>query len=100
MSELVGLYLLINESEKNSIVLYRDNNLPCFQVISGLDLQKTKNKMRKMFKENVLKITVACSLAKTFSDVTFDSKSGTYYPYSKRNNETFYIHKNQTIYDP
>lgn len=53
-----------------------------------------------MFKENVLKITVACSLAKTFSDVTFDSKSGTYYPYSKRNNETFYIHKNQTIYDP
>ena len=47
-----------------------------------------------MFKENPLNITVPCNLAITnFSDVTFDLKSGTYYPCRKQNNEILYIHK-------
>ena len=39
-------------------------------------------------------ITAECNLAITdFLDVTFDLKSGTYYPYRKQNNEILYIHK-------
>ena len=47
--------------------------------------------MCKIFKENHLNITVECNLTITnFLDVTFDLKSGTYYPYRK---EILYIHK-------
>ena len=50
--------------------------------------------MCKIFKENGLNITVECNLVITdFFDVTFDLKSGTYYPYRKQNNEILYIHK-------
>ena len=50
--------------------------------------------MCKIFKENALDITVSYSLHITnFLDVTFDLKSGTYYPYRKQNNEILYIHK-------
>ena len=49
--------------------------------------------MCKIFKENGLNITVECNLAITdFLDITFDLKSGTYYPYRKQNNEILYIH--------
>ena len=51
-------------------------------------------KMCKIFKENGLNITVECNLVITdFFYVTFDLKSGTYYPYRKQNNEILYIHK-------
>ena len=50
--------------------------------------------MRKIFKENRLNTTVECNLAITdFLDVTFDLKSGTYYPYRKQDNEILFIHK-------
>ena len=95
--ELVGLYLLnllTNEFGKNNIGLYRDDDLSCFQNISGPDSEKIKKKMCKIFKEDGLNITVECNLALTdFLDVTFDLKSGTYYPYRKQNNEILYIHK-------
>ena len=95
--ELVGLYLLnllTNEFGKNNIGLYRDDGLSCFQNISGPDSEKIKKKMCKIFKEDGLNITVECNLALTdFLDVTFDLKSGTYYPYRKQNNEILYIHK-------
>ena len=95
--ELVGLYLLnllTNEFGKHNIGLYRDDGLSCFQNISGPDSEKIKKKMCKIFKENHLNITVECNLTITdFLDVTFDLKSGTYYPYRKENNEILYIHK-------
>ena len=91
--ELVGLYLLnllTNEFGKNNIGLYRDHGLSCFQNISGLDSEK----ICKIFTENGLNITVECNLVITdFLDVTFDLKSGTYYPYRKKNNKILYIHK-------
>ena len=87
MCDLVGLYLLnllTNESRKHRIGLYRDDGLSCFQNIPGPDSKKIKSKMRKIFKENRLNITVECNLAITnFLDVTFYLKSGTYYPYRK-----------------
>ena len=95
--ELVGLYLLnllTNEFGKHNMGLYRDDSLSCFQNISGPDSEKIKKKMCKIFKENGLNITVECNLAITdFLDVTFDVKSGTYYPFRKQNNEIMYIHK-------
>ena len=95
--ELVGLYLLnllTNEFGKNNNRFIRDDGLSSFQNISGPDSEKMKNKMCKIFKENGLNITVSYSLHITnFLDVTFDLKSGTYYPYRKQNNEILYIHK-------
>ena len=94
---LGGLYLLnllTNEFGKHNISLYRDDGLSCFQNISGPESEKIKKKMCKIFTENRLNITVECNLAITdFLDVTFDLKSGTYYPYRKENNEILYIHK-------
>ena len=50
--------------------------------------------MCKILKKNGLNITLECNLVITdFLDVTFDLKSGTYYPYRKQNNEILYIHK-------
>ena len=50
--------------------------------------------MCKIFKENRLNITVECNLAITdFLDVTFDLKSGTYYPYRKQNSAILYVYK-------
>ena len=95
--ELVGLYLLnllTNEFGKNNIGLYGDDDLSCFQNIPGPDSERIKKKMCKIFKENRFNITVSCNLAITHVlDVTFNLKSGTYYPYRKQNNELLYIHK-------
>ena len=91
--ELVGLYLLnllTNKFGKHNICLYRDDDLSCFQNISGPDSEK----MCKIFTKNRLIITVESYLPITnFLDVTIDLKSGTYYPYRKQNNETLCIHK-------
>ena len=102
--ELVGLYLLnllTNEFGKNNISLYRDDGLSCFQNISGPDFEKIKKKMCRIFKENGLNITVECNLAITdFLDVTFDLKSGTYYPYRNRITRHCIYINNETINHP
>ena len=60
--ELVGLYLLnlLTNEFRKQIGLYRDDGLSCFQNISGLDSEKIKRNMCKIFKENGLNITVGC----------------------------------------
>ena len=66
--ELVGLYLLnllTNVFGKYNTSLYTDDGLSCFQNISGLDSQKIKKRMCKIFKGNGLNITVECNLAIT-----------------------------------
>ena len=51
--------------------------------------------MCKIFKENGLNITVECNLAITdFLNVTFNLKSGTYYPYRKQNNIIYCMYIN------
>ena len=97
LCELVGLYLLdllAKEFDKKYFGLYRDDGLGCFENISGPDSERIKKKIIKIFKSNGLNITVECNLIVTdFLDVTFDLKSGTYYPYRKPNNELLYINK-------
>ena len=89
-----GPYPIINEFAKHNIGFYGADCLLCFENISGPDSEKIRKKMCKIFKENGLNITVECNLAITnFLDITFDLKSGTYYPYRKQNNEILYIQK-------
>ena len=85
--ELLGLYLLnllTNQFGKHStslcIEMMVSHVSKTFQVRNQIKFKK----MCKIFKENRLNITVECNLAITdFLDVTFDLKSGTYYPYRK-----------------
>ena len=97
LCELVGLYLLdllAKEFDKKYFGLYRDDGLGCFGNISGPYSERIKKKIIKIFKSNGSNITVECNLIVTdFLDVTFDLKSGTYYPYRKPNNELLYINK-------
>ena len=82
LCELVGLYLLdllAKEFDKKYFGLYRDDGLGCFENISGLDSERIKKKIIKIFNSNGLNITVECNLIVTdFLDDTFDLKSGTY----------------------
>ena len=97
LCELVGLYLLdllAKEFDKKYFGLYRDDGLGCFENISGPDSERIKKKIIQVFESNGLNITVECNLIVTDClDVTFDLKSGTYYPYRKPNNELMYINK-------
>ena len=94
--ELVGLYLLDilkNEFGVEKIGLYRDDGLGCFQNISGPGSERIKKKICKIFRENGLSITIETKLTITdYLDVTFNLKTGKYYPYRKENNVLQYIH--------
>ena len=87
--ELVGLYLLnILKSEfcENNFGLYRDDDLSYFENTSGPELEKIKKKICKTFKDNGLNITIETNLHITeYLDVTFNLKTGEYYPYRKQN---------------
>ena len=83
--ELIGLYLLnILKSVfgGKNIGLYRDDGLTCFENKSGPELEKIKKKICKIFKDNGLNITIETNLHITeYLDVTFNLKTGKYYPY-------------------
>ena len=86
--KLVGLYLLnILKSEfgGKNIGLYRVDGYSCFENRSGLELEKIKKKICKIFKDNGLNITVETNLYITeYLDKTFNLKTGKYYPYRKQ----------------
>ena len=95
--ELVGLYLLnILKSEfgGKNIGLYRDDGLSYFENKSERELEKVKKKICKFFKGKGLKIKIETNLHITeYLDVTFNLKTGNYYPYRKQNNSLQYIDK-------
>ena len=79
LCELVGLYildLLIKAFGKQNIGLHIDDDLSCFENLSGPDSEKTKNKLFKIFESNGVSMTAECNLIVTdFSDVTVDLKT-------------------------
>ena len=88
------LDILTKEFGHAKIGLYRDDELGCFQNLSGPESEKVKKKLCKIFKESGLSITVECNLQITdFLDVTFDLRTDKYYPYRKDNNQLLYINK-------
>ena len=95
--KLVGLYLLkILKSEfgGNNIGFYGDDGISCFENMSGPEPEKIKKKIRKIFKDTGLNIPCETNLhILEYLDVTFNLKTGKYYPYRKENNSLRYIHK-------
>ena len=88
------LKILKSEFGGKNIELHRDDGLSCFGNKSEPELEKIKKKICKIFKDNSLNITIKTSLHITeYLDVTFNVKTGKYYPYRKQNNSLQYIHK-------
>ena len=94
--ELVGLYLLeelTNIIPKESVGLYRDDGLAILPNTSGPETERLKKKIRKLFKNNNLKITIEAGMHQTdFLDVTFNASTGKYWPFRKPNSILQYIH--------
>ena len=94
VSWLVFANYLKSEIGGKNIGLYRDGGLSCFENKSGPQLEKIKKKICKTFKDNGLNITIETNLHSTkYLDVTFNLKTGKYYPYRKQNKSLQYIHK-------
>ena len=94
--ELVGLYLLeelTNNIPKESVGLYRDDGLAILPNTSGPETERLKKKIRKLFKNNKLKITIEAGMHQTdFLDVIFNASTGKYWPFRKLNSILQYIH--------
>ena len=95
--ELVGFYLLnVLKSmfRRKNIGLYGEDSLSSFENKSEPELEKIRKKIYKIFKDNGLNITTETNLHITeYLDVTFNLKTGKYYPYRKQNNNLQYVHK-------
>ena len=83
---------------KKDFGLYKDDGLGILRNTSGLEADRKRKKIIKIFKECGLSIT--CEINKKivdFLDVRFNLNDQTYEPYRKTNNEPVYINK-QTIH--
>ena len=94
--ELVGLYMLYHLSsvigDKMNIGLYRDDGLAILEATSGPETDRIRKEIEKLFKDHHLHITTELGLIQTdFLDVTFNLKSGKYWPYRKPNDQPLYI---------
>ena len=101
--ELVGLYLLeelTNIIPKELVSLYRNDGLAILPNTSGPETERLKKNIRKLFKDNKLKITIEAGMHQTdFLDVTFNASTGKYWPFRKPNSILQYIH-NQSNHPP
>ena len=82
--ELIGIFLLKllgrQYNTKNSS-LYRDDGLSIFKNWSGLQMEKIKKRLQKVFKNNGLDIIIACNMKiVNYLNVTFNLNDGTYRP--------------------
>ena len=82
--ELIGIFLLNllgrQYNTKNSS-LYRDDGLSIFKNWSGLQMEKIKKRLQKVFKNNGLDIIIACNMKiVNYLNVTFNLNDGTYRP--------------------
>ena len=77
-----------------NIGLYRDDGLAVSNQ-NPRELDKIKDQICKVFKENELSITIdANQKVVNFLDVTLDLNSGLYKPFSKPNDIPVYVSKN------
>ena len=94
--ELVGLFplnSLANEFDRNSVGLNKGDRLALFKNINGHRAEKIRKEFHQLFKENGLSLETDCNLKTiNYLDITLDLNTGTYKPYSKPNDEIFYIH--------
>ena len=77
-----------------SFGLYRDDGLGVVKSKSGLETEKIKKIIQKIFKENKLDIVIKCNMKLIYYlDVTLNLNNSNYKPYHKPDNEILYIHK-------
>ena len=89
----VGLFLLTNKFDKNSVGVYRDDGLALFEIINGHRADKIRENFYQLFKENGLSLEIKCNLkAVNYLDITLDLNTITYKPYRKPNDEILYTH--------
>ena len=75
------------------IGLYRDDGLSIFKNCSGLQMEKIKKHLQKVFKNNGLDVIIECDMkVLNYLNVTFNLNDGTYRPYQKPDNIIQYIH--------
>ena len=95
--ELVGLFMrnfIAPLVGKNNFGLYRDDGLAILKNASGPESERIKKKLIKVFQKYGLNISADTNLVQTdFLDVTFNLKSGKYWPYRKPNDQPLYIHQ-------
>ena len=95
MCELIGIILLNllgNQYDTKNIGLYRDDGLSIFKNFSGLQMEKIKKHLQKVFKNNGLEVIIECNMkVGNYSDVTFNPELP-YRPYQKPDNIIQYIH--------
>ena len=94
--ELIGIFLLNllgQQYDTKNIGLYRDDGLSIFKNCSGLQMEKIKKHLRKVFKNNALDVIIECNMkVVNYLGVTFNLDDGTYRPYQKPDNIIQYIH--------
>ena len=74
--------------------MYRDDGLGTLRNLSGPEVERTRKRIIKIFKDCRLNITIKMNLkAVDFFNVRFDLVNNTDQPYRKLNNEPVYIHK-------
>ena len=93
--ELVGTYFL-NQLKvviaKENMGLYRDDGLGIFKNMSGPEVERKKNELVKIFKNNGLSITARTNIKTAdFLDIHFDVIKEIYQPYKKPNDDPLYI---------
>ena len=97
--ELVGLYLLDRlteknapfENKKNEVGLYRDDGLAVVKG-TGQMIEKLTQKIRKIFGDNELKITVEANIHETdFLDISMNLNTHEHRPFRKENSYPLYI---------
>ena len=95
--ELVGTLLLTKISEKydkNSIDLYRDDELSVFKSKSGTQLERIKKSSKKTFKDFSLEIVAESNLrVVNYLDVTLNLNDGSFRPSHKPDDIIHYINK-------
>ena len=68
--------------DKMNIGLYRDDGLAILEATSGPETDRIRKKIEKLFKDHNLHITTELGLIQTdLLEVTFNLKSGNYWPY-------------------
>ena len=86
--ELVGTYMLSLISEKynkKDFGLYRDDRLGVVKNKSGLEREKIKKNIQKIFKENKVDIVIKCNMKLVnYLDVTLDLNNSNYKPYTNQ----------------
>ena len=98
LCELVCCYILEQLTqlfEHHSVALYRGDGLAIMKDLSRPQTERAKKKVKKVFKDFGLKITIQANLhTGNLLDITLDLRSNTYESYRKPDNHPVYINKN------